>query len=91
MIGCDGHSISTPLEFFVGNIPMDFGTGIPLRQFSRHLRNDAVRHEMILNCVERNSVIEGLPRFTKESRTECLREIRKVSKQLKRPSKSAIN
>ncbi|MDD5054838.1 MAG: hypothetical protein PHZ00_01050 [Candidatus Peribacteraceae bacterium] len=58
---------------------MKFGTGIPLRQFSTHLRNDAVRHQMILNCVERNSVIEGLPRFTKKTRNECLQEIRKVS------------
>ncbi len=59
---------------------MTFGTGIPLRQFSTHLRNDAVRHQIILDRVERNSVIEGLPRFTKTTRKECLEEIKKVAK-----------
>ncbi len=59
---------------------MTFGTGISLRQFSPHLRNDAVRHQMILDRVERDSVIEGLPKFTKESRAECLSEIKKASK-----------
>ncbi len=62
------------------NVCMTFGTGIPLRQFSSHLRNEAVRHQLILDRVERDSIIEGLPRFTKKSRSECLKEIRKVSK-----------
>ena len=60
---------------------MTFGKGISLRQFSAHLRNDAVRQDIILDRVERDSVIEGLPRFTKQSRAECLEEIRKASKQ----------
>jgi len=59
---------------------MTFGTGVSLRQFSPYLRNDAARHERILMCVERNSVIEGLPRFTTSTRKECLDEIKKVSK-----------
>ncbi len=60
---------------------MTFGTGTPLRQFSSHLRDPQVRHERILNCVERNSVIEGLPRFTDKTRNECLQEIKSVSQQ----------
>lgn len=59
---------------------MTFGTGTPLRQFSSHLRDAVKRHQIILDRVERNSVIEGLPRFTKKSKDECLREIKKVSK-----------
>ncbi len=58
---------------------MTFGKGISLRQFSPALRNDEARHEIILATVERDSVIEGLPRFTKTTKRECLEEIRKVS------------
>ena len=62
------------------NAAMTFGTGVSLRQFSPHLRNDAARHDVILDRVERDSMIEGLPRFTKQSRAECLKEIRNASK-----------
>lgn len=61
-------------------VTMTFGTGVSLRQFSPYLRNDAARHQMILDRVERDSVIEGLPKFTKESRAECLNEIKKASR-----------
>jgi len=57
-----------------------FGTGTPLRQFSPHLQNAEKRHQIILDRVERNSVIEGLPRFTEQSKDECLQEIKKASK-----------
>ncbi|TSC59980.1 MAG: hypothetical protein Greene041662_310 [Candidatus Peregrinibacteria bacterium Greene0416_62] len=59
---------------------MTFGTGVSLRQFSTHLRNDAARHQIILDRVERDSVIEGLPRFNEKSRAEWLSAIKKVSK-----------
>ncbi|MBU2213805.1 hypothetical protein KJ996_04175 [Patescibacteria group bacterium] len=59
---------------------MTFGTGIPLRQFSPHLRDEDARHRIILDRVERNSAIEGLPRFTSESRSACLQEIRKAAR-----------
>lgn len=59
---------------------MTFGTGISLRQFSPHLQNDAVRHQIILDRVERDSVIEGLPKFSKKTRAECLSELKKASK-----------
>jgi hypothetical protein len=62
------------------NVIMTFGSGIPLRQFSKALRNDSVRHRIILDRVERNSVIEGLPRFTDSSKAECLKEMKKISK-----------
>ncbi|OGJ64073.1 hypothetical protein A3C37_01065 [Candidatus Peribacteria bacterium RIFCSPHIGHO2_02_FULL_53_20] len=59
---------------------MTFGTGISLRQFSPQLRNDAMRHQIILDRVERDSVIEGLPRFNEKSKAECLSAIKKASK-----------
>ncbi|MBI1813233.1 hypothetical protein HY285_02475 [Candidatus Peregrinibacteria bacterium] len=58
---------------------MTFGTGIPLRQFSPHLRHAAQRHRIILDCAERDSVIEGLPRFSKKMKKECLRELKNLS------------
>ncbi len=58
---------------------MTFGKGISLRQFSPTLRQDAKRHQIILQTVEIDSVIEGLPRFTKTTKKECLEEIRKVA------------
>ncbi len=58
---------------------MTFGKGISLRQFSPTLKNADTRHRIILDRVERNSVIEGLPRFTKKTKQECLNELRKVS------------
>ena len=61
------------------NVSVTFGTGLRLRQLSPVLKNKDSRHQMILRCVENNSVIEGLPRFTKKTRKVCLEEIRKIS------------
>lgn len=60
-------------------IHMTFGTGLRLRQLSPILKNEDMRHQMILRSVENNSVIEGLPRFTKTTRKECLEEIKKIA------------
>lgn len=58
---------------------MTFGTGKPLRQFSPILRDDKKRRELILDRVERNSVIEGLPKFDENIRQACLQEMEKVN------------
>jgi hypothetical protein len=42
---------------------MNFGTGPSLKDACSWLRDDAKRHERILDVAERNSVIEGLPPF----------------------------
>ena len=51
--------------------PMTFGTGTPLRQHVQALRDSKKRREIILDRTERNSVIEGLPRFDAKIRQFC--------------------
>jgi hypothetical protein len=58
---------------------MTFGTGTPLRQLSPVLRDPQQRRRLILDRVERDSVIEGLPRFDDSIRGACLREMEGVS------------
>tara|TARA_R110002049_G_scaffold167265_5_gene333457 strand:+ start:595 stop:825 length:231 start_codon:yes stop_codon:yes gene_type:complete len=53
----------------------DFGTGKTLREASAFLRDDAQRHALILNVVERDSVIEGLPPFTEEFRNQLRQQL----------------
>jgi hypothetical protein len=55
---------------------MDFGTGPTLVEFSPFLRDPKVRHARILEVVERNSVIEGLPPFTPEFRAYLLERLK---------------
>ena len=50
---------------------MAFGIGTPLRQHVQALRDPKRRKEIILDRTERNSVIEGLPRFDAEIRKSC--------------------
>ena len=54
---------------------IDFGTGGPLNQSRAELRDPRTRHEIILDVVERNSVIEGLPPFTPETREHIRRQL----------------
>ena len=58
---------------------MTFGTGKPLRQLLPILRDAKKRKLLILDRVERDSVIEGLPRFNAEIRTACSQEIDTIS------------
>jgi hypothetical protein len=51
---------------------MTFGKGQPLRQFSKYLRDPKERAERIVDVVERNSVIEGLPKLTPRRRQSLL-------------------
>jgi hypothetical protein len=46
---------------------IDFGTGPILKDACPWLRDDARRHEEILDVTERDSVIEGLPPFAEET------------------------
>ncbi len=54
----------------------EFGTGKTLREASPFLRDDVQRHELILEVVERNSVIEGLPPFTAEFRNQLRQQLK---------------
>jgi hypothetical protein len=58
------------------NIP---GKGPTLREASPWLRDDAERRRRILDVVERNSVIEGLPPFGEETRARILAELEAMS------------
>ena len=47
---------------------IDFGTGPTLKEHCPFLKDDGERADRILDVVERNSVIEGLPPFSDEVR-----------------------
>ena len=70
-----GRILATKQEIICYTGVVTFGTGISLRQFSKKLRNSDTRQRIILDRAERNSIIEGLPRFTKQTKQECLREL----------------
>jgi hypothetical protein len=56
-----------------------FGTGKSLRESSPDLRDDAERHAKILEVTERNSVIEGLPPFTEETRGKLRKQLESMA------------
>jgi len=58
---------------------VDFGTGPALKDANPWLRDDAARRERILDVVERNSVIEGLPPFTPEFREQLRRQLKSMN------------
>lgn len=58
---------------------IDFGDGPPLKETSPWLRDERERHLRILDAAERNSVIEGLPRFTQEMRSRLLRRLAELA------------
>lgn len=53
----------------------EFGKAPALIDHSPFLRDNAERAERILDVVERNSVIEGLPPLTEELRERLRREL----------------
>ncbi len=57
----------------------DFGTGPTLRATSAWLQDDAERQRRILDVVERDSVIEGLPPFQAETRANILRQLQAMN------------
>jgi hypothetical protein len=54
---------------------VDFGTGTVLRDTVPWLRDPTTRHARILEVVERNSVIEGLPPFQTATRNRLLQKL----------------
>jgi hypothetical protein len=63
---------------------IDFGTGVPLNETLPELRDPLSRQEIILDVVERNSVIEGLPPFTTETRERIRRQLAATSAESRR-------
>lgn len=55
------------------------GSGPSLIDTSPWLRDPAERHRRILDVAERNSVIEGLPPFTDETREKIRRDLESVN------------
>jgi hypothetical protein len=55
------------------------GSGPSLIDASPWLRDPAERHRRILDVAERNSVIEGLPPFTDETREKIRSELESLS------------
>ena len=55
---------------------MTFGSGTPLKQFSKRLRDPQLRWKNILEVVRRDSVIEGLPDFTSQSKEYILQGLK---------------
>jgi len=53
----------------------DFGKGLTLAEANPWLRNEPERIERILDVTERNSVIEGLPPLSDETRERLRREL----------------
>jgi hypothetical protein len=58
---------------------INFGTGPVLKDACPWLRNDAERHAQILRVTECNSVIEGLPRFSPETRQRLLEQLSAIA------------
>ena len=57
----------------------NFGTGQSLQESSPYLQDDAKRHARILEVAERNSVIEGLPPFTEETREKLRKQLQQIA------------
>jgi hypothetical protein len=55
------------------------GNGPSLIDATPWLRDPAERHRRILDVVERDSVIEGLPRFTAQTRAEILDRLQQLA------------
>ena len=62
------------------NIGMNnFGTGKSLKEASPQLQDDARRHARILDIAERDSVIEGLPPFSEETREKLRKQLQQIA------------
>jgi hypothetical protein len=67
---------------------IEFSDGPPLKETSPWLRDERERHLRILDAAERNSVIEGLPRFTQEMRFRLLRRLAELAVSGQAPRRS---
>ena len=50
-----------------------------MKEASPQLRDDAERHARILEVTERNSVIEGLPPFSEETREKLRKQLQEIA------------
>jgi hypothetical protein len=66
---------------------MDFGKGLILAQANPWLLDEAQRIERILDVTERNSVIEGLPPLSDETRERLRKELKAGSELARAPGK----
>lgn len=57
----------------------NFGSGPTLRETSPWLSDDEERRERILDVVERDSVIEGLPPFREETRQRLMKQLESMA------------
>jgi hypothetical protein len=57
----------------------NFGSGKSLKETSPQLRDDAERHMRILDVAERDSVIEGLPPFSDETREKLRKQLQNIA------------
>jgi hypothetical protein len=58
---------------------IDFGSGPSLKDAYARLRNDSERHARILRVAECNSIIEGLPPFSDETRACIAAELKAIA------------
>ncbi len=58
---------------------IDFGKGLPLQEACPALRDPQERLRRILDVAERDSVIEGLPPFSEDFKSEILRQSATIS------------
>lgn len=70
---------------------INFGKGPTWLGWCSWLQNDEERSNRILDAVERNSVIEGLPLFSDETRRLLLEELQRVSSPLPRSASRMIS
>jgi hypothetical protein len=63
----------------------DFGKGPTLAEANPWLRDETERGERILDVTERNSVIEGLPPLSKETRERLRSELTARSERARAP------
>ena len=63
----------------------DFGKGPTLAETNPWLRDEAERIDRILDVTERDSVIEGLPPFSRETRERLREELTAGSRPVRVP------
>ena len=64
----------------------DFGKGLTLKEACGWLRDDRARLDRILEVVERDSVIEGLPPLQESTRQQFRRNLAAISANQSEPA-----
>jgi hypothetical protein len=58
---------------------LELGNGPTLKELAPWLKDEALRHECILDVTERDSVIEGLPPLQAETRRRILAQLQAIA------------